>query len=418
MTFSLFATWFGAETVMGSSAAVAEEGLSGGRADPFGYSLCLLGMGLFLAYRLRQGGYATLGDFFRARFDRSTEILGSLLFIPAIIFWAGAQLLAFGHILGELTGIALHVGILIAAFLVITYTSWGGLLGDAVTDYVQAIVLIIGLVLLFVFVIIAADGFLPALQKIDSSRLHLIGEGESLWARLDIWMVPVIGSLVSQVALGRIFAARTPEIARKGCFLAFGIYLSIGLIPVFVALVAPQLGLATQTGDAFLPDLARLLLPGWVYVIFMGALISALLSTIDSTLLSIAALTSHSLILPALKNTPSEKAKVRLNRLIVIISGIVASTIALSGDSILAIVVFADSIGTAGIVVIVLIGLYLSFGGPKAALTALIVGMLAPPAIKYLYPLQASWTTSLGLALLAYLLVAFFETRTRKRATL
>jgi Na+/proline symporter len=97
VALSLFATWFGAETVMGSSAAIAREGLAGGRADPFGYALCLLGMGLLLAYQLRKKNYLTIGDFFRERYSRSVETVGAILFTPSVVMWAAAQLLAFGQ---------------------------------------------------------------------------------------------------------------------------------------------------------------------------------------------------------------------------------------------------------------------------------------------------------------------------------
>src|SRR6187549_2732113 len=60
LAVSMFATWFGAETCLGSSGAVYTSGLSGARADPLGYSLCLLLMGLLLAARLWKGGFITL----------------------------------------------------------------------------------------------------------------------------------------------------------------------------------------------------------------------------------------------------------------------------------------------------------------------------------------------------------------------
>src|SRR3989344_5871007 len=93
--FSIFATWFGAETCIGSSGAIFESGLSGGKADPFGYALCLLLMGMFFAKKLWGQNLTTLGDFFRKRFSRRVEFLAVMIMIPSSLMWAAAQIRAF-----------------------------------------------------------------------------------------------------------------------------------------------------------------------------------------------------------------------------------------------------------------------------------------------------------------------------------
>jgi len=70
VAMSVFATWFGAESVMGASGAIASEGLAGGRADPFGYTICLIGMAMLLAFKLREAGVLTFVDFFKQRFGQ------------------------------------------------------------------------------------------------------------------------------------------------------------------------------------------------------------------------------------------------------------------------------------------------------------------------------------------------------------
>ena len=88
ITLSLFATWFGAETVMGASAAIAEGGLAEARAEPFGYFITLSLMGFLVAGKLRAGGYVTLADFFRKRFGPNTETWVVIANVPASIVWA------------------------------------------------------------------------------------------------------------------------------------------------------------------------------------------------------------------------------------------------------------------------------------------------------------------------------------------
>ena len=94
-SFSLFATCFGAETVIGSAGAVAGQGLSGGRTDPFGYALCLLFMASLLAAQMRARNYVTLGDFFRERFGKAAEKLAAVAMIPTSLIWAATKYFMF-----------------------------------------------------------------------------------------------------------------------------------------------------------------------------------------------------------------------------------------------------------------------------------------------------------------------------------
>jgi SSS family transporter len=401
VTLSLFATWFGAETMMGSSAMVAEQGLSGARADPFGYALTLLLMGVLLAFKMRERGYLTIGDFLAARFGRRIEWLGSLILIPSVVTWAGAQLLAFGNILEAMIGIDLTLGITLAAIFVVIYTSVGGLLGDIWTDAIQGSVVIIGIVILFVTVVQLAGGLGALYTNIAPEQLRLVPSGESSFARLELWAIPIVGSLVSQVALARILAARTPRVARQACFLASVFYLTIGVLPVTIALAAPQLGVTSGSGDNFLPLLAAQLLTPWLSMIFMGALVSAILSTIDSGLLTVSALLSHNILVPAFGEF-AEKKRLLLNRAMVVVAGVAAWLIAILGERILELVIFADSIGTAGLVVIVVVGLYTKIGGPTTALITLAVGMFGPFVGGELLGFDAPWLATLIVCLALY----------------
>ncbi len=404
VALSLFATWFGAETIMGSTAMVAEEGLAGARADPFGYALTLLLMGLVLAHRMRARGYLTLGDFLAERFGRRIEWLGSLILIPSVVTWAGAQLLAFGNILQAMIGIDLTLGITLAAFVVVLYTSLGGILGDVWTDAIQGAVVILGIVILFFTVVELAGGAATLFANVTPAQWRLVPDGESPWARIELWAIPILGSLVSQVALSRILAARTARIARNACFVAFAIYLGVGVLPVTIALAAPQLDVATGSGDNFLPLLAGELLPDWLYLIFMGALVSAILSTIDSTLLTVSALLSHNVLIPAF-GPFSQRTRLKLHRGVVVAAGAVAWLIAILGDRILELVIFADSIGTAGLVVIVVAGLYSRRGDARAAFATLAVGMVGPFLLGELAGLDAPWMCTLVVCIGVYVAV-------------
>ena len=406
---SLFATWFGAETVMGSSSAIADEGLSGGRADPFGYALCLVGMAFLIAYRMRDHGYVTLGDFFRERYGRLVELLAVVIMVPTSVMWAAAQLLAFGEVIVVVSDIDLQVALIVSLAMVVGYTVLGGLLSDVVTDLFQGAIVIIGLVLLLGFVFAAAGGIGTAVSSISLDQLHLVGEDESLLAALDSWMVPIVGSLVAQEAISRFLGAKSPSIARKACFAAAGLYLTVGLIPVIIGLIAANLDSNLVFDDTFLPLLAEDLMPPVLFVIFIGALVSAILSTVDSTLLAVSALVTRNIIDPLTPNA-SERQRVTTARLIVVIAGVAAYVMATGSDSIYGLVETASSYGTAGIAVTVVIGLWSGFGGPRAALAALIAG-LAGTVIFGAYYEDVSFILSLIVSAISFVAVAAVERR-------
>jgi SSS family solute:Na+ symporter len=168
-TFSIFATWFGAETCVGSAGAVYQTGLSATRADPFGYALVIVILAAVFAAPLWRAQITTLGDLFRRRYSPRVEQVAVILMIPTSILWAGAQIRAFGQVLASASdGMSATVGIAVATVTVLVYTIFGGLLADAWTDLLQGIVLAVGLTVVTVLVVNGLGGIGPALSGVDA----------------------------------------------------------------------------------------------------------------------------------------------------------------------------------------------------------------------------------------------------------
>jgi len=403
VSFSLFATWFGAETCIGSSAAVYERGLSGSRADPFGFTICLFLMGLLLASRLRGRKYVTLADHFRERYGPSVEKFAIWIMVPSSLFWAAAQLRAFGQIISFASALPVTMAITLSVLFVIVYTYLGGLLGDIYTDLIQGVIMAVGLITLIVLFVREAPNLGQLLGSLDTTRWSFTGLQESLLARLDRWMVPILGSLTAQEALSRVLAARSVRIARDASFVACGVYLIIGAIPVFLGLVGPCVLPDLPNPEQFLVTVAHGILPKIVFVVFIGALISTILSTIDSILIAISALISHNLLVPGL-GIKDAKRQVLSARLIVILAGFVSYLMAITSKGILSLVITASSFGTAGILVITLMGLYTRMGGQKSANMALLGGLLVWPLSEYVFKLEAPYLASVAAAAFLFFL--------------
>jgi SSS family solute:Na+ symporter len=121
---TVFATWFGSETVLGTSSTFLSEGLAGIVADPFGASLCLILVGLLFAGPLYRGNYLTIGDFYREKYGRTVEVLASICIMLSYLGWVSAQIIALGVVFHAITGGAVtqEVGMLVGASIVLVYT--------------------------------------------------------------------------------------------------------------------------------------------------------------------------------------------------------------------------------------------------------------------------------------------------------
>ena len=148
----VFATWFGAETVLGISATFLEGGFRGLISDPLGASICLVVFGLIFARPLYRMNLLTLGDFFRIRYNKQTEMILSLCIVISYLGWVAAQITALGLVFNVLSYdmITQTQGMLIGATVVLLYTLFGGMWSVAITTFVQLIVIMMLLLILYV----------------------------------------------------------------------------------------------------------------------------------------------------------------------------------------------------------------------------------------------------------------------------
>jgi Na+/proline symporter len=401
--FSIFATWFGAETVVGAAGSIYSDGLSGGSADPFGYGLCLVVVGVFVAAPLWRRQYTTFGDLFRERYSHGVERLAVLLMVPTSILWAAAQIRAFGQVVSAVSDLEVSIAITVAATFVVVYTVVGGLLADVYTDFVQSIGIVIGLILLIVAVGDAHGGIAELVASIDPQRLALFSTASATPLQIvEAWAVPVCGSLLAVELLSRILGCKSAATARNATLLGAALYLTVGVIPAVLGLAGPTLAPGLDEPEQLVALLAEQHLATFLYVLFAGALISAILSTVDSCLLAAASLVSHNLVLP-LKPTLSERQKIATARIGVAVFGLLAYVIALHADGIYELVATASAFGSAGIFVVGMFGLYSRVGGATSAYAALVAGIVVWAAGEYWLAWSTPYVAALAASLAAYL---------------
>lgn len=408
-TFTVFATWFGSETVVGTAGNVYSDGLSAGSGDPFGYAICLFVLGFVFAVPLWRRQYTTFGDFFRQRYSPGVERLFVLLAVPSSVFWAAAQIRAFGHMIDVISDVQFSLAVTAAAFVVITYTTAGGFFATALTDLIQGIALIIGLLFLGYAVVDASGGINQVIAQIDPARLQLVQSPETgFWEVVEAWAIPICGATLAAEMIARILATRSASVARNACLLGGALYLLVGLIPVTIGLIGPGLVPGLDQPEQIIPEIASRHLSTFLYILFAGALISAILSTVDSALLAAASLISHNVLVP-LKPGIDERVKVRFARLSVVALGLIAYSLALGSGSVYELIETAVAIGTAGIFVVGVFGLFTSLGGPASGYAALITGAVVWYIGSYHTDVATPYLIALACAAGMYLLAAFLR---------
>lgn len=397
--FSIFATWFGAETCIGGAGRAYRGGLSAQSPEPFGYGLCLVAMGLVFAVPLWRRRLTTFADLFRQRWSPAVERTAAVLLVPGSVLWAAAQMRGFGHVLASATPIDPVPALTVAAAFCVLYTVFGGLLADAVTDLLQGLVLSAGLLCLAALALWKVGG--PAALAPALARAAAEATPAAPLDVMEAWAIPVGGSVLATELVTRIIAARTPAVARNASLAAGAMYLVVGLLPAVTGVAAAAFLPGLSDAEQVLPEAARVLLPGFGYVVFAAAFISAILSTVDSTLLAAAGLTTHNLLVPLLRIS-SDRGRVLAARAGVAGFGVLAWVLALRSRGVSQLVESASAFGGAGVLVTVSFGLFTRLGGPRTALATLL-GSATSYAGLAAWGFPWPFLASLGVAMALYL---------------
>ena len=343
---TVFATWFGAETVLSVSATFAKDGLGGIVADPFGSSFCLLFVALFFARAFYRMDLLTIGDFYHKRYSKPVEVSTSVAITASYLGWTSAQLTALGLVFSVLSGgaISLDTGIVIGAVIVLGYTIWGGMWSVALTDLFQTVVILIGLTAVAWLVGGMAGGPGKVIAAAaEAGKLEFWPRGgakEWLWF-LAAWMTLAIGSIPQQDVFQRVTSAKDERTAVRGSLFGGLAYLGFAFVPMFIAYSALVIdpgfaGLFTSEDDReiqrILPNLVLERTPMWAQVLFFGALLSAILSTSAGALLAPTALFTENIVRPFAPRL-GDKQFLLLLRIVLVLFTLAALLFALNSTS-------------------------------------------------------------------------------------
>jgi SSS family solute:Na+ symporter len=297
VTATVFATWFGSETVLGISAKFVKDGLSGIVEDPFGASMCLIFVGIFFAAKLYRLNLITIGDYYRKRYGRTVEVITSIAIIISYLGWVAAQIVALGLVFSFVTqGVISHnEGMIIGAAIVLAYTLIGGMWSVAMTDAFQMTIIIVALLYLAWLVSGMAGGTAVvinhAMQE-DKFAFWPKLETRDVLAFIGAALTMMLGSIPQQDVFQRVMSAKDEKTAVRGAIFGGSLYFVFAFVPLFLAYSASMIdpamvsSLIDKDAQLILPTLILNHTPVFAQVMFFGALLSAIMSTASGTLLA------------------------------------------------------------------------------------------------------------------------------------
>jgi len=406
----VFATWFGAETVLGISATFLEEGFHGLISDPLGAAACLILFGLIFALPLYRLKLMTLGDFFHIRYNKPIEMVLSICIMLSYLGWVSAQVTALGLVFNVLSDgtVSMTMGMIVGAGVVLTYTLLGGMWSVAVTTFVQMIVIVIGLLLVTNTATDMAGGLPLVLERAAA-------EGKFEWMpsmnMLDIlaWMAAfftiALGSIPQQDVFQRVNTSRTENIAVWATTAGGVAYFFFAFVPLMLAysasMIDPETTATLMENDTqlVLPTFVAMHMPFWLQVVFFGALLSVIMSTASGTLLA-PSVTFTENVLKNLKPGMTDQQLLTYTRYTVLVFTVmVVINAILSDGNIHDMVVNAYRITLAGVFVPLAAGLFWRKASNLGATLSIGLGLGSWLLVEFTIPELAYEPQFVGLAL-------------------
>jgi len=303
--------------------------------------------------------FRTMLDPLEQRFGKR---MTAVLFIPALsgeIFWTSAILAALGTSFGTILGLDFTTSIILSAIVAVAYTALGGLWAVALTDIFQLIFLFIGLLLVVPFAISSVGGWEGAwstyVTKHGAAASFLPTKaalGDYYWNWWDYALLLIFGGVPWQVYFQRVLSSKTPEVARNLSIIAGVVCILAAIPPIIIGVVGSGVAdwtvfgaVANPESDALLlPYVVRYLTPTLVATIGLGAIAAAVMSSVDSSILSASSMASWNVYRPlVLKSKKSDNDKnqnaEKISRVIkqcIWIVGVAATIVALKVKSVYA----------------------------------------------------------------------------------
>ena len=382
-----FATWFGAETVLGIPAKFVNSGLNGVVEDPFGAGSCLILVGLFFAGKLYRMNLLTISDYYRERYGRSVEVICSIIIMVSYLGWVSAQVTALGLVFNLLSGgvISMPWGMTIGVVSVLAYTLFGGMWSVAITDFMQMIILVVGLATLAVYAGDQAGGADKVIALAVSQDLFKFLPEPNMKDILFFVAAAItimFGSIPQQDVFQRVMSANSLNAATKGPIIGGICYILFAFVPMFLVvsalIIMPEQAaqLIQEDPQKVLPTLVMTQMPFVMQVLFFGALLSAIKSCASATLLAPSVTFTENIWRQFFPHQGDKQSLLAMRVTVLVFSALVLLyAIQMQGSSIYEMVSGAYQVTLVGAFIPLLFGLYWAKATTQGAIFSIALGL-------------------------------------------
>jgi len=382
-----FATWFGAETVLGIPAKFVNSGLNGVVEDPFGAGSCLILVGLFFAGKLYRMNLLTISDYYRERYGRSVEVICSIIIMVSYLGWVSAQVTALGLVFNLLSGgvISMPWGMTIGVVSVLAYTLFGGMWSVAITDFMQMIILVVGLAVLAVYAGDQAGGADKVIALAVSQDLFKFlpePNMKDILFFLAAAITIMFGSIPQQDVFQRVMSANSLNAATKGPIIGGICYIVFAFVPMFLVvsalIIMPEQAaqLIEEDPQKVLPTLVMTQMPFVMQVLFFGALLSAIKSCASATLLAPSVTFTENIWRQFFPHQGDKQSLLAMRVTVLVFSALVLLyAIQMQGSSIYEMVSGAYQVTLVGAFIPLLFGLYWAKATTQGAILSIAMGL-------------------------------------------
>lgn len=382
-----FATWFGAETVLGIPAKFVNSGLNGVVEDPFGAGSCLILVGLFFAGKLYRMNLLTISDYYRERYGRSVEVICSVIIMVSYLGWVSAQVTALGLVFNLLSdgAISMPLGMTIGVVSVLAYTLFGGMWSVAITDFMQMIILVVGLAVLAVYAGDQAGGADKVIALAVSQDLFKFLPEPNMKDILFFFAAAItimFGSIPQQDVFQRVMSANSLNAATKGPIIGGICYILFAFVPMFLVvsalIIMPEQAaqLIQEDPQKVLPTLVMTQMPFVMQVLFFGALLSAIKSCASATLLAPSVTFTENIWRQFFPHQGDKQSLLAMRVTVLVFSALVLLyAIQMQGSSIYEMVSGAYQVTLVGAFIPLLFGLYWTKATTQGAILSIALGL-------------------------------------------
>ncbi|TMN21651.1 sodium:solute symporter family protein [Lentibacillus cibarius] len=387
---TIFSTVVGANTYMGFSGMVYTSGFS------VMWMLVAAGSAYFVLFYIsgkirriaQEFEVFTLPDIMALRYSNFVAYLTTLFSLVALVGGAGGSILGIGVILNSILGIDTTVAILITSVVTIVYTTFGGLMGVALTDWIQSIIMVLGLVLVIIFGLQALSpdsSWLYATTHGHESLNRVLGDGfisvteSATFLMVLAWAITFLPlNTISQTQIQRVYSAKSVSTIQRisllmvwfvALFMAFGLALVGGIGKALI----PDMGNA----ETVFPMLAMEVINPWIGMIIVTGILGACMSTVDSNLLGAGIHVTRDIYE---KNNVrkgkeiNEKHTLLITRWTLVIIGVLSTVAAVLTPSIMELLLMTQKIFAGATFIPIMLGLLWRKANTNGAISGMLLG--------------------------------------------